>query len=54
VNTERWTAKIYDLACDGCGICAAICPARAINFEGYADEQILAEVEAMGGQYGRE
>jgi len=53
-NAERWTAKIYDLACDGCGICAAICPARAINFEGYADEQILAEVEAMGGQYGRE
>jgi len=54
VNGEKWTAKIYDLACDGCGICAAICPAKAINFEGYADEQILAEVEAMGGQYGRE
>ena len=49
VNTEKWTAKIYDLACDGCGICAAICPAKAIKFEGYSDEQILAEIEAIGG-----
>jgi len=47
VNTEKKAAKIYDLACDGCGICAAICPARAIKFEGYSDEQILAEVEAI-------
>jgi heterodisulfide reductase subunit A len=49
VDTEKWTAKIYDLACDGCGVCAAICPANAIKFEGYSDEQILAEVEAIGG-----
>jgi len=48
VDTEKEVAKIYDLACDGCGICAAICPAKAIRFEGYADEQILAEVEAIG------
>ena len=48
VDTEKWTAKIYDLACNGCGICAAICPAKAIKFEGYSDEQILAEVEAIG------
>ncbi|MCK4402531.1 MAG: CoB--CoM heterodisulfide reductase iron-sulfur subunit A family protein, partial [Dehalococcoidia bacterium] len=47
VDSERWVAKIYDLACDGCGICAAICPATAIKFEGYSDEQILAEVEAI-------
>jgi len=48
VDTEKEVAKIYDLACDGCGICVAICPAKAIRFEGYADEQILAEVEAIG------
>ena len=48
VDTEKEVAKIYDLACDRCGICAAICPAKAIRFEGYADEQILAEVEAIG------
>lgn len=48
VNTERQTAQIVDLACDGCGICAAICPARAIKFEGYSDEQMLSEIEAIG------
>ena len=48
VNTEKEVAQIYDLACGGCGICAAICPAKAIDFEGYADKQILAEVEAIG------
>lgn len=47
-DTEKEVAKIYDLACDGCGICAAICPAKAISFEGYTDEQIFAEVEAIG------
>jgi len=48
VDNEKWVAKIYDLACDRCGICTAICPATAIKFEGYSDEQILAEVEAIG------
>jgi len=48
VDSEKWVAKIYDLACDRCGICTAICPAKAIKFEGYSDEQILAEIEAIG------
>jgi len=48
VQTGEEVAKIYDLACDVCGICGAICPAKAIKFEGYADEQILAEIEAIG------
>lgn len=47
-NSERQTAQIFDIACDGCGICAAICPARAIKFEGYSDEQMLSEIEAIG------
>lgn len=41
-------AEISSLACDACGICAAICPAKAIKFEGYSDEQILSQIEAMG------
>ena len=48
VDTQKEVAQISDLACGGCGVCAAICPAKAIRFEGYADEQILAEVEAIG------
>lgn len=48
VDTEKEVAQISDLACEQCGICAAICPAKAIEYEGYADEQILAEVQAIG------
>ena len=48
MDGEKEVAEISDLACDGCGICAAICPAKAIKFEGYSDEQILAQIEAIG------
>lgn len=45
---EKESARIYDLACDACGMCVAICPAKAIGYEGYDDDQILAEIEAVG------
>ena len=48
VDSDKEVAEISDLACDACGICAAICPAKAINFEGYTDEQIVAQIEAIG------
>jgi heterodisulfide reductase subunit A-like polyferredoxin len=48
VDNGREVAEIWDLACDACGICAAICPAKAIEFEGYSDQQILAQIEAIG------
>ncbi len=47
-DAEKETARIYDLACDGCGICVALCPAKAISFEGFSDDQIFAEIEAIG------
>lgn len=47
-DSVKQVAQIYDLACDGCGICAAICPAKAINFKRWEDEQILAGIEAIG------
>ena len=48
IDNGREVAEIWDLACDGCGICTAICPAKAIEFEGYSDQQILAQIEAIG------
>jgi heterodisulfide reductase subunit A len=45
VDHQNRTANIIDIACDGCGICAAVCPAKAIKFKDYADEQISAELE---------
>jgi len=41
-------AVISDLACHACGICAAVCPAKAIEFQGYRDDQMLAQIEAIG------
>jgi len=48
IDSEKVAADIPQLACDRCGICAAICPAKAIKFEGYSDDQILAQIEAIG------
>jgi heterodisulfide reductase subunit A-like polyferredoxin len=46
----REAARIFDLACQGCGICAAICPAKAITYKGCVDEQIISELEVIGGR----
>ncbi len=48
VDGDKEVAGISDLACDACGICSAICPAKAIKFQGYRDEEILAQIEAIG------
>jgi heterodisulfide reductase subunit A-like polyferredoxin/coenzyme F420-reducing hydrogenase delta subunit len=47
-DNSKEVAEISDLACYACGICAAICPAKAIKFQGYRDEEILAQIEAIG------
>jgi heterodisulfide reductase subunit A-like polyferredoxin len=47
-DNSKEVAGISDLACDACGICAAICPAKAIRFQGYRDEEIVAQIEALG------
>jgi heterodisulfide reductase subunit A-like polyferredoxin/coenzyme F420-reducing hydrogenase delta subunit len=47
-DNSKEVAGISDLACYACGVCAAICPAKAIRFQGYRDEEILAQIEAMG------
>jgi heterodisulfide reductase subunit A-like polyferredoxin len=40
-------ARIEAAACQGCGICAAECPAGAIQLMHYRDEQVVAEEEAL-------
>ena len=40
-------AEIAAAACQGCGSCAAECPAKAIQLQHYRDEQIVAKEEAL-------
>jgi len=40
-------AEIEAAACQGCGICAAECPAKAIQLQHYRDDQVLAKEEAL-------
>ncbi len=38
-------AKIEPSQCQGCGICASECPAKAIQLQHYTDDQMLAKCE---------
>jgi heterodisulfide reductase subunit A-like polyferredoxin len=40
-------AYIEPAVCQGCGACAAECPAKAINVMHYRDTQVMAEVDAL-------
>ncbi|GAB4403783.1 MAG: FAD-dependent oxidoreductase [Anaerolineales bacterium] len=40
-------AEVKAAACQGCGLCVAECPAKAIQLMHYKDEQLLAKVEAL-------
>ena len=41
------SAYIEAAVCQGCGLCAAECPARAIQLMHYTDSQLVAEVKAL-------
>jgi len=40
-------AQIEIAACQGCGICAGECPAKAIQLLHYRDAQIMVKTEAL-------
>jgi len=40
-------AQVEAAVCHGCGLCAAACPARAIQLLHYTDAQVLAKVDAL-------
>lgn len=43
----RGAAEIKAAACQGCGLCVAECPAKAIQLMHYKDEQLLAKIDAL-------
>ena len=46
INADGYS-QIDPEKCLGCGVCAAECPAKAIQLQGYEDDQILAQTEAL-------
>jgi len=45
--TDKGVAYIEPAACQGCGICASVCPRKAITLQHYADKQITAKLDAL-------
>jgi len=47
--TEEGVAYIEPASCQGCGVCAAACPRKAIVTRDYHDEQISAKMDVLFG-----
>ncbi|MFC1903646.1 FAD-dependent oxidoreductase [Chloroflexota bacterium] len=47
INDEG-VAYIETAACQGCGICASLCPRKAITLQHYSDEQVMAKSAVLG------
>ncbi len=47
IEPDTKKATIEAAACQGCGICASECPAKAIELHHYTDVQIFAKEEAL-------
>ena len=46
---EEGVAYIEAAACQGCGICASLCPRKAITVQHYKDEQVTAKTAVLAG-----
>jgi heterodisulfide reductase subunit A-like polyferredoxin len=44
---EEGVSEIDMALCHGCGICAAECPAKAIELSWYEDDQIMSKIDAL-------
>jgi heterodisulfide reductase subunit A len=46
INADGYS-EIDPAKCHGCGICAADCPAKAIQLMTFEDDQILAKLDGL-------
>jgi heterodisulfide reductase subunit A len=46
-NLIKVVAWVNPGVCGGCGTCQATCPSKSVELDGYTDEQIIAQIEAL-------
>jgi heterodisulfide reductase subunit A len=46
-NLIKVVAYVNPGVCGGCGTCQATCPSKSVELDGYTDEQIMAQIEAL-------
>ena len=47
VRETRRVAVVNEAICQGCGACTVTCPSGAMDLKGFANNQIMAEVDAI-------
>ncbi len=51
-STFRGRWKIDPMSCVGCGLCLPICPTQAINLNHCTEDQLIAQIRALGRKEG--
>ena len=44
---EDHKAEILEALCQGCGICASVCPGKAIELQHFRDDQVFQEIDSL-------
>jgi heterodisulfide reductase subunit A len=50
-DASAHVASVNAGLCQGCGLCAATCRSKSIELEGTTEQQLFAEVEALGSSW---
>ena len=49
VETDKGRkSETIDASCKGCGVCSASCPQQAVTIRHFTDEELFAQIEALG------
>jgi heterodisulfide reductase subunit A len=48
-NLVKVVAEVNPGVCQGCGTCQATCPSKSVELQGFTDEQIFAQINALAG-----
>jgi heterodisulfide reductase subunit A len=46
-NLIKVVADVNPGVCQGCGTCAATCPSKSVELQGFTDDQVYAEINAL-------